>query len=75
MHPGHEHLFDVAIASEVVEHVNDPQTFLYNCCSLTKVWYFLLFCPNSNFGRLQAQTIFPKHFLLSKIKDRIQVVC
>lgn len=75
MYPEHENLFDIVIASEVVEHVNDPQTFLYNCCSLIKVWYFFTFCRNWNFRQLQAQFILPNHFLLSKIKVRIQVVC
>lgn len=34
-------LFDAVIASEVIEHVDNPQLFIEKCCELLKVFYFL----------------------------------
>ena len=42
----HPNKFDIVVASEVLEHVNNPQLFLDSCCNALKVSSFLLmlFC-------------------------------
>lgn len=39
--------FDVVVASEVIEHVNNPETFMSHCCELVKPGGILIItCPN-----------------------------
>lgn len=69
MYPEHENLFDIVIASEVVEHVSDPQTFLYNCCSLIKVWYFLPFVQVGTSGNFKPNLFYQTTFYEAKLRS------